>query len=247
MSKPFDYADGATGGEPQGPPNVYLPQGGTPPVYDAYADPAAAHGWQDDARGGPVAPSDTGGPLPPGRSDAVGETRELRVVPMPASGGRSGAGRRARRKPPARRSRRVAVAAGAVGAVSAAVLIAGVSFSGGSSGGTRGGEGGRTDPAAGESSTASPADTGPAASPDAPLAGRPGNSDEASGAASPSPSPTVSRTPSASATDDARPPAGTSTTTAPADTGPSPTAAPSAPGRSDGKPGHGPGGTKGPK
>lgn len=329
MSKPFDYADGVTGGEPQGPPNVYLPQGAAPPAYDAYADPAAAHGWQDvygtrgpavaggaphpgggapgaggagdthahpyagggadDARPGHAYPGDAadgsrgghvypgggsdgfrGGPVypgggaggvdgsrsasayhgdalahsHPGSTDDAGETRELPVVP--ATGGRSGAGRRARRKPPAWRSRRVAVAAGAMGAVSAAVIVAGFSFSGAPSGG-RGGEGGRTGPAAGESPPVSPADNGTTASPDTPLVGRPGRSDGPSGAASASPSPAVSRTPSASGTDGARPPVGASTTTAPADSGSSPTAEPSAPGRADGKPGHGPGGTKGPK
>ena len=321
MSKPFDYADGATGGEPQRPPNVYLPQEASPPAYDAYADPAAAHGWQDvydrmdpaaaprpgagatgsdgadhtgahaypgdaadGSRAGQVYPggggegsgrghahpgdavagSGTGHAYPgdgmdgsrsasaypgdalahpyPGGSDGVGETRELPVVPGP--GGRAGAGHRARRKPPAWRSRRVAVAAGAVGVVSAAVLVAGFSFSGASSGGTRGGEGGRSDPA-GEPPAVSPTDTGPAASPDAPLAGRPERSDGTSGATSASPSPSVSRTPSASGTDGARPPAGDATT--PAESAPSPTATASAPGRADGKPGRGPGGTKGPK
>ncbi|NEE15471.1 hypothetical protein G3M58_54545, partial [Streptomyces sp. SID7499] len=47
MSKSFEYADGVTGPEPQDAPNVYLPQAAAPPAYDAYADPAAAHGWQD--------------------------------------------------------------------------------------------------------------------------------------------------------------------------------------------------------
>ncbi|MEU0111976.1 hypothetical protein ABZ313_42455, partial [Streptomyces sp. NPDC006251] len=79
MSQSFDYADGATGGEPQGPPpNVYLPQAAPPPAYDGYADPAAAHGWQDE-----------------GAAGGVGATRELPVVP---AGGRSGAGHRARRR-----------------------------------------------------------------------------------------------------------------------------------------------------
>ncbi|MET9867940.1 hypothetical protein ABZZ16_17445, partial [Streptomyces sp. NPDC006386] len=134
MSQSFDYADGATGGEPQGPPpNVYLPQAAPPPAYDGYADPAAAHGWQDE-----------------GAAGGVGATRELPVVP---AGGRSGAGHRARRRKSPWRTRRVAVAAGAVGAVSAAALIAGFSFSGSSSG-TRGGEGGRTGPTAGESPAA---------------------------------------------------------------------------------------------
>lgn len=42
-------------GGPESPPNVYLPQGDADatPAYEAYADPAAAHGWQDSyAHGG---------------------------------------------------------------------------------------------------------------------------------------------------------------------------------------------------
>ncbi|MFB6843441.1 hypothetical protein ACFCXS_01005 [Streptomyces sp. NPDC056373] len=120
--------------------------------------PACPGAGAGDAGGAPAYPVDAPAHPHPGGADGIGETRELPVVPAP--GGRSGVGRRGRRKPPARRSRRVAVAAGAVGAVSAAVLIAGVSFSGGSSGATRGGESGRTDPAAGESSAAPPAATG---------------------------------------------------------------------------------------
>ncbi|OUC81710.1 hypothetical protein CA983_42885, partial [Streptomyces swartbergensis] len=47
MFRPSEYADRATSGEPQGPPNVYVPQADPPPAYDAYPDPAAAHGWED--------------------------------------------------------------------------------------------------------------------------------------------------------------------------------------------------------
>ncbi|NEA50113.1 hypothetical protein G3I35_28565, partial [Streptomyces sp. SID10815] len=36
-----------TGDAPQGPPNVYHPQAPAAPAYEGYADPAAAHGWQN--------------------------------------------------------------------------------------------------------------------------------------------------------------------------------------------------------
>ncbi|GAA2584645.1 hypothetical protein GCM10010304_29120 [Streptomyces roseoviolaceus] len=227
MSRPSEYADGATGGEPHGPPNVYLPQTAPTPAYDAYADPAAAHGWQDayepeDARGA---------------AGGTGDTRELPSVP---AHGRSGAGRHSRRRPGAWRARRVAVASGAVGAVSVAALIAGLSLSDAPSGGARDGEGGRTGPTAGQSPTAPPAGTGPAATPAAPLVGGPADGDEPSGAASASPSTAASRTPSESGTGAASSSAGSPTAFAP-------TAATSAPGRAEGKPGRGPGGTKGPK
>ncbi|WP_432117117.1 hypothetical protein [Streptomyces sp. bgisy032] len=321
MSKPFDYADGATGGEPQGPPNVYLPQGAPPPAYDAYPDPAAAHGWQDvydsadPAAGGsaahpgggahgadgagdphtlpyPGAPGDPhaspysgapghphaplpsgapgyphpGGPDDPGAAsggtgaDGIGETRELPVVAgVPVVSGvpgavaapapsRSGAGRGARRKPRPWHSRRVAVAAGAVGALSAAVLIAGFSFSDSSSGGTRGGEDGRTGSSSKESPAVTPTGTGTAAASDAPLVAGPEDSGEPSGGASASPSAEGSRSPSPSASDDAAPPpSGEPTTSAPAAPAPTTTTTAAPPGRADGKPGHGPGGTKGPK
>ncbi|MGW0501230.1 hypothetical protein ACWD0Z_39190, partial [Streptomyces sp. NPDC003007] len=132
MSKSFEYADGVTGSEPQGVPNVYLPQSAAPPVYDAYADPAAAHGWQDvyDATvggaGDPGYGADTPGAYPgatPGRAhpdgtggavgavgaDGAGDTRELPSVPPRP---RPVAGHRGRRKPAPRLARRVAVAAG---------------------------------------------------------------------------------------------------------------------------------------
>ncbi|MGA5201683.1 hypothetical protein [Streptomyces variegatus] len=278
MSEPFEYADGVTARGSQDPPNVYLPQAAAPPAYDAYADPAAAHGWQDvydaaaagDAghpdgavgadgavssrpRARPGDGADAAGARPgdaPGRvrldgtggADGTGGTREL---PSVQTRGRSGAGRRARRKPAPRLARRVAVAVGAVGAVSAVALIAGASLSGTPSGGTRGGEGGRSAPTAGESPTAAPASSGPADTADAPLVAGPGDPDDPSGEASAPPSPTASRTPSASATDAASPPAGSPTAGATAV--PVPTATTSAPGRSGEKPGRGPGGTKGPK
>ncbi|MGK5693984.1 hypothetical protein ACSNOJ_13965 [Streptomyces sp. URMC 128] len=234
MSRPSEYADGATGGAPQGPPNVYLPQTDPPPPYDAYADPAAAHGWQDvydptdgqDAARGTVETRD------------MGDTRELPPVPVRAP---AGAGRHSRRRRAPWRARRVVVAVGAVGAVSAAALIAGLGFSDAPSGGTREGDGGRTGPAVRESSTAPSTGTGRTPTPGTPLVGQQPNSDEPSGPASVSPSTEASSTPSgpdAPSPSAGTPTAGTPTTSAPAAT---------PPGRTDGKPGHGPGGTKGPK
>ncbi|MEV5355131.1 hypothetical protein [Streptomyces sp. NPDC052693] len=283
MFKPFEYADGATDGGPQGVPNVYVPQGAPPPEYDAYADPAAAHGWQDVYEGTPAADGTavgdgaattaisataaavdgrsradgrdhtgsrdrTGGRGRAGgrdRAGGAGDTRELPAVPAPA---RSGGGHRSRRKPPAWRTRRVAMAAGAVGAVSAAALIAGFSFSGGPSGGpsggTRSGEGGRTASTAGEVPTASPPDGVRASSPGAPLDAGAASGDRTAGAGSAAPSAPVNVTPSSGGADTPEPSAGSPTADAPTTSAP---AATTPPGRSDGKPGHGPGGTKGPK
>ncbi|MFB6843442.1 hypothetical protein ACFCXS_01010 [Streptomyces sp. NPDC056373] len=107
MSEPFDYADGATGGEPQGPPNVYLPQGVTPPAYDAYADPAAAHGWQDVYDpAGPEGPAVTGGAPYPG-TDAAGGDGMGAPPHSPALRRRCGRRSRRARIPRRRRRRRV--------------------------------------------------------------------------------------------------------------------------------------------
>lgn len=231
MFRPSEYADGATSGEPQGPPNVYVPQAVPPPAYDAYPDPAAAHGWQDVY-------------APTGAQDAtlgVGDTRELPPVPVP---GRSGAGRRSRRGRGSWRARRVAVAAGVVGVVSAAALIAGLGFSQVPSGGTREGGGGRTGPTAGESPPEPSTGTGRASAPTVPLVDRPAHGDGPSGAASASPSTAASPTPSEPGTDAPSPSAGSPTADPPTASAP---AAASPPGRSEGKRGHGPGATKGPK
>ncbi|MET9681502.1 hypothetical protein [Streptomyces coeruleorubidus] len=233
MFRPSQYADGATSGEPQGPPNVYLPQTDPPPAYDAYADPAAAHGWQDVYD-------------PQGATRGMDETRELPPVPVPVPvpvSGRSGAGRHSRRGRGAWRARRVAVAAGAVGAVSAAALIAGLGFSDAPSGGSREGGGGRTGPTAGESPRST--GTGRTPTPGTPLAGRPADPDEPSGAASTSPSTEASPTRSEPGPTTPSPSAGSPTAGTPTTSAPAATASP--PGRSEGKPGHGPGGTKGPK
>ncbi|GGW36538.1 hypothetical protein AB0E64_06860 [Streptomyces caelestis] len=242
MFRPLEYADGATSGEPQGPPNVYVPQAGPPPAYDAYADPAAAHGWQDV-----YAPAEARDAQDAMRG--MGDTRELPPVPVPVPApGRPGAGRhsrRGRRRGPWH-ARRVAVAVGAVGAVSAAALIAGLGFSEAPSGGTREGGGGRTGPTAGESPAPPSTGTGRTPTPGTPLVGRPANSDEPSGAAaSASPATTASPTPSEPDTDTPSPSAGSPTASTPTTSAPAATVSP--PGRSETKPGHGPGGTKRPK
>ncbi|MEU3850032.1 hypothetical protein [Streptomyces sp. NPDC029554] len=278
MSKPFEYSDGATGGGLPGAPNVYVPQGAPPPEYDAYADPAAAHGWQDvyggtaaaggegrpgtgerwdgegrpngadsDGRADSEGRADAGGPV--GGQDRVGgvrDTRELVAVPARA---RSGGGHRTPRKPPVWRTRRVAVAAGAAGVVSAAALIAGFSFSGTSSDGTGDGKGGPTAPTVvGETPTASASARVRASTPGAPLEGGPTDQGPASGTGSSAPS-----APSAPASPTPSAGGGTGAPESPAGSPTAGTATPSAsvtatpPGRADGKPGHGPGGTKGPK
>ncbi|MFF7978202.1 hypothetical protein ACFZDK_03595 [Streptomyces sp. NPDC007901] len=90
-----------------GAPSVYQPQGEPAPPYGEYRDPASAHGWLN----------------------AYDETRELpRIASTAPQPGRADR-RRAARDTAARRSRRVAVAVGAVGAASVAALIAGFALS----------------------------------------------------------------------------------------------------------------------
>ncbi|WP_086559512.1 hypothetical protein [Streptomyces africanus] len=240
MSRPSEYADGATGGASQVPPNVYLPQADPPPAYDAYADPAAAHGWQDA-----YVPADgQDAARGTGETPDLGDTRELPPVPGPVHG-RAGAGRHSRRRRAPWRAR-AAVAVGAVGAVSAAALIAGLGFPDAPSGGTREGGGGRTGPtAAGKPPTVPSTGTGRTPTPVTPLVGRPANSDEPAGPASASPSTEASPAPSESGPDAPSPSAGTPSAGIPTTSAPAVTATP--PGRTEAKPGHGPGGTKGPK
>lgn len=162
------------GGESQEPPNVYHPYPDTEPVYDAHADPAAAHGWQN----------------------AYDETAELPPVPHglpPVPNGQgenrhSGPGRRrARGKRGDWRNRRVAVAVGAVGAVSVAALIAGFAFSGSSADGPED-KGDRGGSAADVSGT--PDSSGTVAG--VPGTARSSDTGEPSGAASPAPGSSVS-------------------------------------------------------
>lgn len=124
MSQPSqEVREGCDAREHQAPPNVYLPPAAPSPVYDAYADPATAHGWQnayDETRelppvvdgtprpgetsaGGDAAPeSGTGsGPEPESVSGAGAGDGEERAAADPSGveGARPGAGRHARRAP----------------------------------------------------------------------------------------------------------------------------------------------------
>ncbi|MFF9023702.1 hypothetical protein [Streptomyces eurythermus] len=107
----------APGGPPGVRPNVYHPLPAPAPAYEEYADPAAAHGWQNDydatrelppVTGAPDGPAE---PAPPGLSGA--------------GAGRAGARRagrgRARRRAAGRR--RAVVAGGALAAVAGTVAV----------------------------------------------------------------------------------------------------------------------------
>ncbi|MFF1299170.1 MULTISPECIES: hypothetical protein [unclassified Streptomyces] len=214
MPSPDEYGNGRhRASDPQVPPNVYHPRTEPPPPYEEYADPAVAHGWQN----------------------AYDETAELPRI----SSRRTRTG--SRRKPGPWRSRRVAVAAGAVGAVSAAALIAGFAFSGGGSApGDAEGKHSRTGPSAADGST-EPGEGG-TGSPDAGAS----SSSPSSDAAVSSPSPSVSAETSKGATEvtevaESGQPSGASTAPSP-----TATASQSAPGNANGK-GRGQGSTKGPK
>ncbi|MFJ5776027.1 hypothetical protein [Streptomyces sp. NPDC093094] len=219
---------------PRVPPNVYHPHAaGSAPVYDAYHDPAAAHGWQN----------------------AYDETAQLpRVTEQGADvpAGRAAA-RRGARRAAARRDRRMA-AAGALGVLSLTALVAGFTLGGSSDDGPadRRDRTGPTAPDATDSAgSAVPeadgtaAESSPASDPRSrPLSGPPSVSPSA---ASSSPVPAASA-PAA--------PAGTPRPTVPATTAPpaEPTAPASTPGDwgdwgdgdgGGGKPGHGYGRPKG--
>ncbi|MBQ1001636.1 hypothetical protein [Streptomyces sp. RK62] len=123
------YGDAEQGGPATEGPSVYHPLADAAPSYEEYADPAAAHGWQD----------------------AYDRTEELPRTPGgdAANGGaRAARGYRGkRRKERPRPSRRALVSAGAVGVASAA-LVAGFSLSGSSSDGDSRGGDERTGPTA---------------------------------------------------------------------------------------------------
>ncbi|MFE7891245.1 hypothetical protein [Streptomyces sp. NPDC057412] len=115
------YGDAEQGGPATEGPSVYHPLADAAPSYEEYADPAAAHGWQDAYDRTEELPRTSGG------AAANGGARAAR--------GRRGTRRKERPRP----SRWVLVSAGAVGAVSVA-LVAGFSLSGSSSDGdSRGG------------------------------------------------------------------------------------------------------------
>ncbi|GAA2398940.1 hypothetical protein [Streptomyces coeruleofuscus] len=277
MSKPFDYADGATGGEPQGPPNVYLPQGAAPPAYDAYADPAAAHGWQDaygatGPGGGPNGMdgagddphahrhSDAPGAYPghapgrphPGGTGGVGgadtgETRELPVVPS-ASVPAPGRSRTGHRARRKPRPWQSRRVAVAAGAVGA--VAAAVLIAGVSlSDSPSGGTQDGEDGRTGSSSGESPT-VSPTGTGREEASGAPldGRAEDREELSG-----DASASPSA---EGSRTPSPSATGGAPPPAGDSTTSAPAAPapttttappGRTDEKPGRGPGGTKGPK
>ncbi|MEU9387504.1 hypothetical protein AB0D38_44175, partial [Streptomyces sp. NPDC048279] len=93
--------------EETGPSHLYRPEGEPAPAYEEFRDPASAHGWLN----------------------AYDETSELpRIAPAAPEGPGPGRAdrRRAARDTPGRRSKRVAVAVGALGAASVAALIAGL-------------------------------------------------------------------------------------------------------------------------
>ncbi|PIB10584.1 hypothetical protein B1C81_06615 [Streptomyces sp. HG99] len=237
--------------EPQEPPNVYHPQAAPAPAYDEYADPAAAHGWEnayDETRELPPVAADASGAGgaggaggESGAGGAGGEPGEGRGAGWAgADARRHGSGGRSRRKPSPWRSRRVVVAAGAAGAVSAAALIAGFAFSGSPSGAQDKDD--RTGSTAGESGA--PAESDGASASDTARTGGPSGSGESSDSASAAPSPSASGSASAGTKPKDRssgsPTAGATTTS-------DPVPATSSPSQVRDKPGHGPGGTKGPR
>ncbi|MEV6617712.1 hypothetical protein AB0N31_28430 [Streptomyces sp. NPDC051051] len=116
MSRPGESAN------PPVQPNVYLPYAETdPPPYEAYRDPAAAHGWENAYDETSELPRVAEVPGPQGRDPQVFDPQ---VSDPQSSGGR------ADRRRAARRPRRALAAVGAVGAVSVAALVAGFAFSG---------------------------------------------------------------------------------------------------------------------
>ncbi|MHC3468092.1 hypothetical protein ACYF6T_05205 [Streptomyces sp. 7R007] len=139
MSRHRKHESGAYGAysatrEAEDPPNVYHPLPESVP-YEGYADPAAAHGWQN----------------------AYDETAEL---PVAAEAHPGRAGRRRRRGP---LGRRVAIAVGALGVLSVGVVVAGP-FDSSSSGGPHSGVRGQQDGASRQdgtsgASTPAPGDT----------------------------------------------------------------------------------------
>ncbi|MER7219975.1 hypothetical protein, partial [Streptomyces eurythermus] len=128
----------AAGGPPGVRPNVYHPLPAPAPAYEEYADPAAAHGWQNDYDATRELPPVTGapdGPAEPAPPELSG-----------AGAGRAGARRagrgRARRRAAGRR--RAVVAGGALAAVAGTVAVIAVLSGTGSPDGSRPADGGRT-------------------------------------------------------------------------------------------------------
>jgi len=252
-------------GEPEAAPKVYLPQGDgeAPPAYDAYADPAEAHGWQkgyeegdgvlreaheDGGAVAPEAPDAPEAPVAPEASDAYEaheasatyDTHEMytdgyeTVEQAAVLDDPSSRRDRLQRRRRARMLRRTAVGAGAVCVAVLAVVISGLFDSGSSA--DPGSSGGGHGGARGEASAtpSAGATDGSAAS-----EGTPG---ESPGASSASASPHDTSSATAKATES--PSASTSTT--PASTTPTTPAATSTSDSGRGNPGHGQGSSKKP-
>ncbi|MGW5660148.1 hypothetical protein ACWEWG_08605 [Streptomyces sp. NPDC003758] len=212
------------GGEDRNQPNVYHPYAVGEPDYGGYADPAAAHGWQnayDETRELPVTPV-----IPDGVSDhgVVGETRASR--------------RRARTPSRSPLPRRAALAVGALGAVGVAVALAGGFGSGSSGAPTDAGQSARPKAAPSASPTEGTAAPSSATEPTRTAASVAAG---ATASATPGAARGAAPVPASEAPTSAAPAAGASSA--------SPTGAMSAtaPGNSGSKPGRGRGATKGPK
>ncbi|MDX3456916.1 hypothetical protein PV396_34050 [Streptomyces sp. ME02-8801-2C] len=213
-------------GSPQ-PPNVYHPQvePGPAPTYDAYADPAAAHGWQNAY--------DATAELPAMR--AIGAEGQAAGVAAGVSAG----GHRRKKSASSRRGVVVGVVAGAVGVVSVMALIVGVSGSDAPSGGGSGGEGKRSRPTAGASVT--PVREPAVINSSAPVgAGARDVASASPGAAQNSPGGSTYPTPSRAAPTASASPSGATSPTATVN-------GDSGPGNSGNKSGRGKGAIKGPK
>jgi hypothetical protein len=214
------------GGEDLNQPNVYHPYAVAEPDYGGYADPAAAHGWQnayDETRELPVTPV-----IPGGVSDhgAVGETRASR--------------RRARTASSSPLPRRAALAVGALGAVGVVVALAGGFGSGSSGAPADAGQSALPKAAPSASSTEATGTASPTATEPTRAAASAAAATEASAAPGASraaaPVSAASESPTSAA-----PTAGSSSAS------PTGTANATAPGNPGGKPGRGRGATKGPK
>lgn len=226
-------------GEPQGAPNVYhpYPDGRTAPAYEAYTDPAAAHGWQgeyDDRAYG-----DGAGDVDTEQMDVYVD--EVDAGPREESHGRGGSHRRARTGGPDRRRtiRLAAIAAGAACLVLLVAVIAGL-FDSGSSGGSTPSSQGKEE--TGDKKGGEPS-TGQSASPTR----QPGSGDDETASASATPAP--SKEPGDDESGSADPTESSTATKAPVTKAPTTAAAPTTnePGNGNGNPGHGQGATKKPR
>ncbi|MEU5121250.1 hypothetical protein [Streptomyces asoensis] len=164
-------------GAPPVRPIVYHPSAATDPAaYERYADPAAAHGWEN----------------------AYDETAELPRVPAPQgeAGGRADR-RRAARRTGGRPSRRVLAVSGATGAVALAAVVAGLSLFGTTAGERQGKPGGRADTRSSSGDTASPAVSPSPSAEDPTGSAEPSPSASTAAAAAPPPDGTSSSAPAA--------------------------------------------------